>query len=91
MVLLLLYLVPVTARSGQTSASVCRTCEAQVDGSVPGGRCTARSAFAAGRDGALTLPRSPCAGGRAVGMVGWVSHANRQGLPRRGKTIVVEA
>jgi curved DNA-binding protein CbpA len=94
-VLLLLYLVPATALTGQTIGKRLRGIRVvKLDGSV------------AGWSGALTrfgLPLmvavllSPILGPLSlavvlIGMVGWVSNPNRQGLhDRLAKTIVVEA
>ena len=94
-VLLLLYLVPSTALTGQTIGKRLRGIRVvKVDGS------------AAGWSGALTrygvplmvaVLLSPILGPLSlavvlIGMVGWVSNPNRQGLhDRLAKTIVVEA
>jgi hypothetical protein len=95
MVLAGLYLIPATALTGQTIGKrLKRIRVAKPDGSVPGWPA-AWKRF--GLPLVLAIALFPIFGplGLAVmviGMVGWVSHPNRQGLhDRLAKTVVVEA
>lgn len=93
--LLAIYLVPSTALTGQTIGKRLRSVRAvKLDGSVPGWS-VALTRFGVPLLVATLL--SPILGPLAlgvvlIGMVGWVSNPNRQGLhDRLAKTIVVEA
>jgi len=95
MVLAALYLIPSTALSGQTIGKrLKRIRVVKPDGSLPGWS-TAGKRF--GLPLLLAIALFPIFGplGLAVmviGMIGWVSHPNRQGLhDRLAKTVVVEA
>jgi hypothetical protein len=96
-VLMLLYLVPSTALTGQTLGKRLRGIRvARLDGSRPGWAAAlvrfgvpllvATVLAVVLRFGLLGLPVA------VLGMVGWISHPNRQGLhDRLAKTVVVEA
>jgi hypothetical protein len=97
MLLLLLYLVPSTALTGQTLGKRLRHIRVvKLDGSLPGWS-TALIRFGVpllvGTVLAVLLRFGPLGLAVAVlGIVGWISNPNRQGLhDRLAKTIVVEA